>query len=98
MDAAAERGELSDAVPPLQHLCLRAALSSATWQRQPRSLERLPSPLASALLAGLLAAGHMTPPLLEYACGGLGLGRAACGLLALVRLLAAGRMTPPLLE
>ncbi|CAI7788746.1 unnamed protein product [Closterium sp. NIES-53] len=65
---AAERGELGVAAPPsLQRLCLRAAVSSATWQRQPRSMERLPSPLASALLAELLAAGRVTPPLLEYA-------------------------------
>ncbi|CAI5496934.1 unnamed protein product [Closterium sp. Naga37s-1] len=63
---AVERGEFDDAVPSsLQRLCLRAAVGSATWQRQPRSMERLPSPLASALLAELLAAGRVTPPLLE---------------------------------
>jgi hypothetical protein len=51
-------------------LCIEAACRSEEsvekWRRQRRSLERLPSQLADALLRRLLARRLLFPSLLEY--------------------------------
>lgn len=55
----------------LLSVCIEAACESKEsvekWRRQRRSLHRLPSPLADALLRRLLSRRLLSPSLLEYA-------------------------------